>query len=83
MTGNYVAYAITTPNKNLGVVRVVNRATDDRILVKGMKGPVKDLAFAHTPSEVRIVLVTFEFNLNLGYNWLCRRSWKFICQPSV
>ena len=63
VTGTYLAYAITTPGKNLGVVRVVNRATDDRILVKGMRGPVKDLSFAHICSEVIVGCVDTLGNL--------------------
>jgi hypothetical protein len=47
-----IAYAITTPGKGCGVLRVVNRFTDDRILIKGMKGAVVDLSFAHTKEEV-------------------------------
>ena len=30
----------------------MNRATDDRILIKGMRGTVVDLSFAHTKEEV-------------------------------
>ena len=35
-----------------GVVRVVNRDTDDRILIKGTRGAVVDLSFAHAKEEV-------------------------------
>jgi len=62
LTGTYIAYAITTP-KNVGVVRVVNRATEARLLVKGMRGPVRDLAFAHTASEVVLGCVDSQGNL--------------------
>lgn len=51
--GDFVAYGILTPNKNEGVVRVLNMKNQNRALLKGMKGRVKDLAFAHTEDEVR------------------------------
>ena len=54
LTGVYIAYSITTQNKNVGAMRIVNRRTDDRILLKGMKGSVKDLGFAHIKDEVVI-----------------------------
>jgi len=54
ISGTYIAYAITTPGKNQGVIRIVNRTTDDRILMKGMRGAVKDLGFAHVKDEVII-----------------------------
>ena len=51
-SGVFVAYAILTPGKNEGVVRVLNQKTEQRTLLKGMKGRVKDLAFAHTLDEI-------------------------------
>jgi len=63
MSGNYIAYAITTPGKGCGVVRVVNRITDERCLIKGMKGAVVDLSFAHTKDEVIIGAVDSLGNL--------------------
>jgi len=63
MSGTYIAYAITTPGKGCGVVRVVNRDTDDRILIKGMRGAVVDLSFAHTKEEVVIGAVDSLGNL--------------------
>ena len=42
ISGIYIAYAILTPGKNLGVVRVVNRQTDERTLIKVfLLSPVK------------------------------------------
>jgi len=63
MSGTYIAYAITTPGKGCGVVRVVNRVTDDRILIKGMRGAVVDLSFAHTKEEVVVGAVDSIGNL--------------------
>jgi len=63
MSGTYIAYAITTPGKGCGVVRVVNRDTDDRILIKGMRGAVVDLSFAHTKDEVVVGAVDSLGNL--------------------
>ena len=49
--------------KGCGVVRMVNRATDDRILIKGMRGTVVDLSFAHTKEEVVVGAVDSLGNL--------------------
>ena len=46
--GKFMAYGIVTPGKSEGVVRVVHRNTEERTLLKGMKGRVRDVAFAHT-----------------------------------
>ena len=34
INGGHLAYAINTPGKNVGVVRVLNRKSDERILIK-------------------------------------------------
>ena len=46
-SGSYFAYGLVSPGKSTGMVRVVQKKTDQRVLIKGMKGKVKDLAFAH------------------------------------
>ena len=38
------------------MVRVVQKKTDQRVLVKGMKGKVKDLAFAHCLDQVSVIM---------------------------
>jgi hypothetical protein len=48
---------------NNGVVRVVNRETTARSLVKGMAGMVQDIAFAHIPTEVVLASVDEYGNL--------------------
>ena len=53
----YLAYSIKTANKGCGVVRIINRRTEDRLLIKGMLGPVVDLAFSHSSEEVVIGIV--------------------------
>ncbi len=45
-TNKLLAYAIVTPGKREGVVRVTHRKSGQRTLLKGMRGKVKDLAFA-------------------------------------
>ena len=47
------AYALVTPGKREGAVRVLHSVSEERVLLKGMKGKVKDVAFAHATSEVR------------------------------
>jgi hypothetical protein len=51
------------PREGVGVVRVVNRLTDYRILIKGIKGAVVDLSFAHTKEEVVVEAVDSLGNL--------------------
>jgi enhancer of mRNA-decapping protein 4 len=51
------------PREGVGVVRVVNRLTDYRILIKGIKGAVVDLSFAHTKEEVVVGAVDSLGNL--------------------
>ena len=43
---DFLAYGIVAPGKSEGVVRVVQRRTEQRTLLKGMRGKIKDLAFA-------------------------------------
>ena len=43
--------------KNTGMVRVVQKKTDQRVLLKGMKGIVKDLAFAHCLDQIILGIV--------------------------
>ena len=49
---DFLAYGIVAPGKSEGVVRVVQRKTEQRTLLKGMRGKIKDLAFAHTKNKV-------------------------------
>jgi len=56
-SGKYLAYSLKTPNKGCGVVRIASRVKDDKLLIKGMLGPVVDLAFSHSSEEVVIGIV--------------------------
>jgi hypothetical protein len=51
-------FVFNFPGKTTGVVRVVQRESEERVLLKGMRGKVKDLAFAHCTDSV-IYLVLF------------------------
>ncbi|XP_033219302.1 enhancer of mRNA-decapping protein 4 isoform X2 [Belonocnema kinseyi] len=51
MSGKYLAYGIKAGNGS-GVVRVVNKDMEHRLLLRGMRGPVQDLAFAHVSSAI-------------------------------
>jgi enhancer of mRNA-decapping protein 4 len=48
---------------NNGVVRVVNRESSERSLLRGMEGMVQDIAFAHIPAEVVLACVDEYGNL--------------------
>ncbi|KAK7869897.1 hypothetical protein R5R35_013695 [Gryllus longicercus] len=66
MGGKYVAYGIKSVGKGNGVVRIVNRVTNERSLLKGMQGMIQDIAFAHIPQEVVLAYVD-EFGSLLVY----------------
>ncbi|PSN46679.1 hypothetical protein C0J52_06384 [Blattella germanica] len=61
--GKYVAYGIKAVGKSNGVVRVVNRQSNNRSLLKGIEGMVQDIAFAHIPSQVILACVDEYGNL--------------------
>jgi enhancer of mRNA-decapping protein 4 len=48
---------------NNGVVRVINRESSQRSLLRGMEGMVQDIAFAHIPTEVVLACVDEYGNL--------------------
>jgi enhancer of mRNA-decapping protein 4 len=48
---------------NNGVVRVVNRESSERSLLRGMEGMIQDIAFAHIPTEVILAFVDEYGNL--------------------
>jgi enhancer of mRNA-decapping protein 4 len=52
--------AVGTKN---GVIRVVNRESSERSLLKGIEGMVQDIAFAHIPSQVVLACVDEYGNL--------------------
>jgi enhancer of mRNA-decapping protein 4 len=49
--------------KKSGVVRVVNRESMERSLLRGMEGMVQDIAFAHIPTQVVLACVDEYGNL--------------------
>ena len=60
--------------RNTGMVRVVQKKTDQRVLLKGMKGIVKDLAFSHCLDK--IILGIVELGCRLGSRLVPRsQSW--------
>ena len=50
--GDYFAYGIYSVGQRAGIVRVVHRKSGERVLLKGMRGSVQDLAFAHCLEQV-------------------------------
>jgi len=56
-SGDYFAYGIFAAAKQTGVVRVVYRKTQDRVLLKGMTGRIKDLAFSHCRDKIYLAVV--------------------------
>ncbi|XP_026737920.1 enhancer of mRNA-decapping protein 4 isoform X3 [Trichoplusia ni] len=69
-SGKYLAYSIKAPNAVnpgtwSGMVRVVytpEPGTDRRALIKGMKGEVQDLAFAHIQNQVILASIDEQGN---------------------
>ena len=55
--------------KQTGVVRVVYRKTQDRVLLKGMTGRIKDLAFSHCRDKIYLAgMVTKEILFHF-FSW--------------
>lgn len=54
MSGNYIAYSIKGANF---AVRVVNRESAKRALIKGIGAMVEDLAFAFIPTQITLACV--------------------------
>ena len=75
--GKYVAYGIKALGKNNGVVRVVNRESNNRSLLKGIEGMVQDIAFAHIPKQIILACVD-EFG-NLLVHEIEERGDKITC----
>ncbi|KAG1690986.1 Enhancer of mRNA-decapping protein 4 [Nymphon striatum] len=46
-----------TSNKPDSLVRILNKKTLQRALIKGISGEVKDLAFCHTPAKITLAIV--------------------------
>lgn len=76
--GVYFAYALKTSAKE-AAVRVINRNFDSRTLLKGMKGSIQDLSFAHGTSEVILAAVDEEGNLFV-YD-IKDEAEKVVCSP--
>ncbi|XP_077503418.1 enhancer of mRNA-decapping protein 4 homolog Ge-1 isoform X7 [Amblyomma americanum] len=57
MSGAYLAYALRAANSSAGVVRVLNLKTGQRLLVKGFRGPIQDMAFAWLATTVMLAVV--------------------------
>ena len=55
--GDYFAYGIYSVGQRAGIVRVVHRKSGERVLLKGMKGSVQDLAFAHCLDQIILGVV--------------------------
>ncbi|XP_037558537.1 enhancer of mRNA-decapping protein 4-like isoform X2 [Dermacentor silvarum] len=57
MSGTYLAYALKAPTTPEGVVRVLNLKTGERLLVRGLKGQIRDMAFARLATTVMLAIV--------------------------
>ncbi|XP_071447085.1 enhancer of mRNA-decapping protein 4 [Hetaerina americana] len=63
MEGKYLAYGLKPVGKSIGVVRVVNRETEERALIRDLLGLVQDLCFAHIRSQIVLASVDHFGNL--------------------
>ncbi|XP_046386973.1 enhancer of mRNA-decapping protein 4 isoform X2 [Ischnura elegans] len=63
MEGKYLAYGLKPLGKSVGVVRVVNRETEERVLIRDLLGLVQDLCFAHIRSQIMLASVDHFGNL--------------------
>ncbi|KAK6618943.1 hypothetical protein RUM44_003324 [Polyplax serrata] len=55
--GRFIAYGLKAGGSNNGAVRVVNRMTSQRGLIKGMEGLIQDIAFAHIDYQIWLAIV--------------------------
>ncbi|XP_054281595.1 enhancer of mRNA-decapping protein 4 [Macrosteles quadrilineatus] len=63
MSGVYIAYGLKAARQRADSVRVANRNTDLRTLIKGFSGAVQDISFSHIPDEVVLACVDMAGNL--------------------
>nr|XP_037284210.1 enhancer of mRNA-decapping protein 4-like [Rhipicephalus microplus] len=66
MSGTYLAYGLKAATSPVGVVRVLNLKTGDRLLIKGFRGHIRDMAFAHLATTVLLAIVD-EFGILCVY----------------
>ena len=52
-----MAYGIFSAGQQTGVVRIVHRQTEERVLLKGMQGKIEDLAFSHTLGKDYLAII--------------------------
>ncbi|XP_065299211.1 enhancer of mRNA-decapping protein 4 isoform X1 [Dermacentor albipictus] len=57
ISGTYLAYALRAAATTAGVVRVLNLKTGERLLVKGFRGQIRDMAFARLATTVMLAIV--------------------------
>ncbi|XP_075557254.1 enhancer of mRNA-decapping protein 4 homolog Ge-1 isoform X5 [Dermacentor variabilis] len=57
ISGTYLAYALRAAATPAGVVRVLNLKTGERLLVKGFRGQIRDMAFARLATTVMLAIV--------------------------
>ncbi|XP_037529540.1 enhancer of mRNA-decapping protein 4 [Rhipicephalus sanguineus] len=57
MSGTYLAYGLKAAASPVGVVRVLNLKTGDRLLIKGFRGHIRDMAFARLATTVLLAIV--------------------------
>lgn len=58
-----IILCLSAVGTNNGVIRVVNRESSERSLLKGIEGMVQDIAFAHIPNQVVLACVDEYGNL--------------------
>ena len=69
-SGEWFAYGIYAAAKGTGVVRVVSRKTQDRVLLKGMVGRIEDLAFSHARDKIYLAVVDSAGTLFVFNVWM-------------
>ena len=69
-SGDWFAYGIYAAAKGTGVVRVVYRKTQDRVLLKGMQGRIEDLAFSHCRDKIYLAVIDSAGTLFVFNVWM-------------
>ncbi|KAL0273960.1 UNVERIFIED_CONTAM: hypothetical protein PYX00_006513 [Menopon gallinae] len=55
--GRHIAYGLRAVGQDVGLVRIVNRITNERGLIKVVSGLVQDIAFAHLENQIWLAIV--------------------------
>ncbi|XP_034937441.1 enhancer of mRNA-decapping protein 4 [Chelonus insularis] len=75
MSGKYLAYGIKA-GSGAGVVRVVYKDSEQRALLRGMRGTIQDLAFAHVSN---VILACIDYTGSFFVHTIVSTTTQLVC----